>query len=162
MDLLVINILYLIIFALIIGYGVRFIPENILNPYNFLFRERKWEREGRLYDRVFRVKSWKKYLPEGGEFYKVNAFNKKYLSSTDPEYLKRFAIETARAELTHILLVLLFLPSIFWNTLQNVFYIFIFTFSVNLPFIIVQRYNRIRFLRILEEMGYPISDTFRR
>ena len=37
------------------------IPKERFNPSAWLFRERKWERGGRMYETVF-IKSWKDHL----------------------------------------------------------------------------------------------------
>ncbi len=66
------------------------------DPDGWLFKTRKWEREGRFYANWFSVKKWKDLLPDGARVSK-NGFAKKRLASMSPAYLKRFIHETCRA-----------------------------------------------------------------
>ena len=77
------------------------IPDKYLNPDGFLFKTRKWENNGLIYDKVFKVRKWKKYLPDGGAMFK-NGYSKRYLKDYSEASLKKFAVETCRAELTHV------------------------------------------------------------
>ena len=127
------------------------IPDGYFSPNGFLFKERKWEKGGVLYERVFKVRKWKRYLPDGGAVVK-DGFRKKHLTDYSKENLERFQIETCRAELQHILEILpfwvfgLFAPQIV------IIYMLIYALVVNLPCVIVQRYNRLRLVRVLKKM----------
>ncbi len=124
------------------------IPNRYLSPKIFLFRERKWERGGRFYEKVFRVRKWKHFLPDGGAVVK-GGYKKKHLTDLSRENLERFITETCRAELSHILGIIpfwvfgLFAPRII------IMYMFLYAIAVNLPCIITQRYNRIRLVRVV-------------
>lgn len=135
------------------GVIVHFIPSEFYDPDNFLFKPRKFEFDGRLYTFLFAIKKWKDRLPECGEFFKFNPFNKKKLQRMkDLDYFERFILETCRAELTHLIPILLYPVSLLWNPYPVSLYVLIFVLVTNLPFLIIQRYNRIRFLRIVSRM----------
>lgn len=70
----------------------------------------------------------------------------------DLDYFERFILETCRAELTHLIPILLYPVSLLWNPYPVSLYVLIFVLVTNLPFLIIQRYNRIRFLRIVSRM----------
>ena len=77
------------------------IPRDRFHPDGFIYRVRPWEKEGRLYTTVFRIKRWKSILPDGARWMKDRGFPKKQLASRKVGYLATFAAETCRAELTH-------------------------------------------------------------
>jgi glycosyl-4,4'-diaponeurosporenoate acyltransferase len=156
-----VNIAIIIIIWFVIHMGGAYLgmrlPESMLNAEYRLYRPQKWERNGRLYEKVFRIRRWKGYLPDGGSWMK-GGFSKRRLCSQDEAYLEKFVVETCRAELTHWLTFLpaflFFLIVDWWVALILIFYGLV----VNLPCIMTQRYNRIRMLRILEK-GYKNLTT---
>ena len=122
-------------------------PLSSFNPDACLYRKRGWERNGRIYERIFRLKSWKKVLPDGAAMFK-NGFEKKHLKEKSREYFTSFVGETCRAELTHWI-VLLFGPLFFmWNIWWVGIVMILYASVANLPCIITQRYNRIRLQKI--------------
>ncbi len=144
-----VNFLYWLVVMFFAGTIVHFIPPEFYNPENFLFKPRKFEFGGKLYSKIFLIKKWKDKLPEGGEFFNFNPFNKKHLQKKrDLDYLNRFILETCRAELVHLIPILLYPISLLWNPYPINLYVFIFFLITNVPFLIIQRYNRIRFLRV--------------
>jgi len=150
-NLLIVNFLFWLVVMFFAGIVVHFLPPSLYNPENFLFRPRWWEFGGKLYSKVFLIKEWKDRLPEAGEFFKFNPFNKKKLQKKrDIDYLERFILETCRAELTHLIPILFYPISLLWNPYPASIYMLIFVLITNLPFLIIQRYNRIRFLRVVQ------------
>lgn len=124
------------------------IPDRYLSPKVFLFRERKWERGGRFYEKVFQVRKWKGFLPDGGAVVK-GGYKKKHLTDLSRENLERFITETCRAELSHILGILPFWAFGLFAPRIIIMYMFLYAVAVNLPCIIAQRYNRIRLARVV-------------
>ena len=116
-------------------------------PDSWLYRQRGWERNGRTYERVFRLKSWKKKLPDGAAVFK-NGFEKKRLKETNQSYLQDFLSETCRAELTHWIVFLFGFVFFIWNIWWVGIFMVIYATIVNIPCIITQRYNRIKLKRI--------------
>jgi len=112
-----------------------------------LFTPRKWEKGGKIYTRAFKVKKWKKKLPEGAALFK-KGFPKKHLKGLDTIYLDNFIRETCRAELTHWIMVLLSPVFFLWNPWWAGIVMIIYAILVNMPCIIAQRYNRIRLGRL--------------
>ena len=112
-----------------------------------LYRQRSWEKNGRIYERLFRLKSWKKKLPDGAAVFK-NGFEKKRLKETSQRYLLDFISETCRAELTHWIVLLLGFIFLIWNIWWVGIVMIIYATVANMPCIITQRYNRIKLRRI--------------
>jgi glycosyl-4,4'-diaponeurosporenoate acyltransferase len=101
---------------LVIHLGVVFVmtrfSNKVFNPLSGLFLARSWEGEGRVYEKIFKIKKWKEYLPDGARISKEKGFPKKRLQEKSPPYLDLFIRETCRAELTHWI-ILLFAPFFF-------------------------------------------------
>lgn len=128
------------------GYIAHHIPLVWFMQERALFRTRRFEAEGRLYKRVFRVHRWKDSLPEAGAAFE-GGFAKRSLSGIDAGYLNRFVAETRRAELTHWLPLLFSLTFFLWNPVYIAAWMPVYAFLSNAPFIMVQRSNRPRLQR---------------
>jgi glycosyl-4,4'-diaponeurosporenoate acyltransferase len=137
----------------IIHLGVVFvlvrIPTEYFNPGHWLYRGRKWEKDGNIYIKIFKVKKWKERLPDGARFARGRIFPKKRLERRTEEYCRLFLRETCRAELTHWILILFAFPFFLWNKPGVGFFMIFYALAENLPLIIAQRYNRCRLRRIL-------------
>jgi len=126
------------------------LPDRFFSPESFFFKTHRFEKNGRIYDRIFRVSRWKHLLPDGGTVLRKRGFKKKTLESFTEENLKRFLTESARGELTHWLAIFPFW--IFWLfTPDYVPWIMLgYALIVNIPCIIAQRYNRPRVQHLLK------------
>jgi glycosyl-4,4'-diaponeurosporenoate acyltransferase len=131
-----------------------FLPDRLFDPYRFLWRAHRWERDGRVYESVVHVKRWKHLLPDGGGIFSSRGYQKRRLKDHSEENLRRFLIESARGELTHWLGILPFWvfglfapPYIIWIMLA-------YALAVNLPCIIAQRYNRPRVSALLSRLQF--------
>jgi glycosyl-4,4'-diaponeurosporenoate acyltransferase len=133
-----------------VSYFMTHIPLSSFNSGFWLYRQRKWEKDGKIYGRIFRLKKWKKRLPDGAALFK-EGFEKKHLKKLDNVYLDNFIRETCRAELTHCVMFL-FSPVFFiWNLWYVGIIMIIYAILVNLPCIMTQRYNRIRLKRVFSK-----------
>ena len=128
-----------------------FLPDKIFNPRAFFFRSHPFERDGQIYEKVFKVKSWKHRLPDGGGLWKKRGYKKRHLEDLSEENLERFLLESCRAELTHWLAISFFWVFGFFLSASVTGLMLIIALLGNLPCIIAQRYNRPRFLRLLEK-----------
>ena len=116
-----------------------------------MYIQRNWEDGGKIYQRILKVKKWKEFLPDGAEFSNNKGFPKRHLKSRTPDYLKVFLVETCRAELTHWITMLFAPLFFFWNFFSVGWIMILYALITNMPFIIVQRYNRFRLIRILSK-----------
>lgn len=131
-----------------VAWGVTQLAEGWFRPEAWLFRRRRFEAGGALYDRLFRVSKWKRWLPDGAALFR-RGFKKNRLLSREPEYLARFARETCRGELAHWL-TLVAAPSFFlWNPVGAGVVMIAYAILASVPFIIAQRYNRFRLERTI-------------
>ena len=125
------------------------IPDRRYVPSSFFFRSHKWEKEGRIYDKIFKVSSWKGFLPDGGAI-TSGGYRKKHLTDFSGGNLQKFLIESCRAELSHWLAILPFWVFGFIAPARVIFYMLIYALVINLPCIIAQRYNRPRIIGLME------------
>ena len=123
------------------------IPPDSFNPKSWLCKERRWENGGKIYQVLLRIKTWKGFLPDGAAVFR-GGFRKKHLSYSNVEYIRRFAIETCRAELTHWVIFVFSIVFFIWNEWWIGMIMIAYGFIVNVPCIVTQRYNRIRLRRI--------------
>jgi len=123
-------------------------PQKLLNPNNKLFRTKSWEAGGEIYQRLFKVRSWKAALPELSDFFK-KLFPKKKIKTFNSEYLQSYITESCRAELTHFCIIGITLLFPLWAGFSVALIIIYISVLLNLPFIVIQRYNRPRIQRLL-------------
>ncbi len=134
--------------AILVSLLVRVVPQKIFDPNNKIFSAKKGEHK--LYERL-KVKKWKASIPEAG---KLSGFKKDHIQSPkDPEYLRKFLIESCIAEAIHAV-------SIIWSLVSLLFVprnlllplgipLFFLSFFVHIFPVLIQRYIRPRILRIL-------------
>lgn len=131
-----------------VGYLVHRLPATRFSRDNLLTRSRPFEDGGRLYQRLTRVKRWKAWLPEAGNFFR-GGFDKRQLSGTDDRSLERYMRETRRAETGHWI-TLVVAPLFFaWNPPRAGAVMVLYALVINVPCILALRYNRLRLERIL-------------
>jgi glycosyl-4,4'-diaponeurosporenoate acyltransferase len=78
-----------------------------------------------------------------------DGFSKRRLASAEPDYLDRFARETSRAEFGHWLTWALALTFFLWTPWQMGLFMVVYGGLINVPFILIQRYNRARLRRFI-------------
>jgi glycosyl-4,4'-diaponeurosporenoate acyltransferase len=134
-----------------VSYLIIHVPLASFDAGFWLYKQREWERGGKIYARIFRLKKWKKRLPDGAALFK-KWFRKKHLKELDDVYLDDFIRETCRAEFAHW--VMFFVSPVFfiWNPWYVGIVMIIYALLANLPCIIIQRYNRIRLRRVYSRL----------
>ena len=121
------------------------------SPESWLYRERYWENNGKTYELFFRIRSWKKFLPDGASLSR-RGFRKRRLDSLDKAYVRRFILETCRAELIHWVIFAFSIVFFLWNPWWVGMIMIAYAFVVNVPCIVAQRYNRIRLRRLYKRI----------
>ena len=146
------------------SYICLYLPDKFFNSRSFFFRSHPFEKNGQIYEDIFKVKSWKKLLPDGGGLWKKRGYKKRHLQDFSEENLEKFLVEACRGELTHWLSILSFWVFGFFLPASSTWVMLAYALISNLPCIIAQRYNRPRFERLLEKTrsrrntgSFPIS-----
>ena len=140
------NIGIVFVIDAIIAFLVRLIPEQKINPFSKFFLIS--DKQKRLY-KFFGVRKWKDKIPESGK-YLCNFAKDKISEPNNNLYVKKFLIETCYAEIMHIICVFVtYLPILFMPYKLSIVLpvAFVNSFLQLLP-VIVQRYNRIRLIRL--------------
>jgi glycosyl-4,4'-diaponeurosporenoate acyltransferase len=132
------------------------IPVERFDHTHWLFRTRNWERKGRFYQAVLRIRAWKTLLPSGGAALGAD-FSLSHVESHEGAYLWRWVAESCRAELTHWLALASVALFVFWNPPVGVIANVIYAAIANAPCILAQRYNRPRVVSILERHAPPAN-----
>jgi glycosyl-4,4'-diaponeurosporenoate acyltransferase len=135
------------VWSTVCGYAAHRIPDEQLRR-DWVLALRGFERHGRAYERVLRIKAWKDALPEAGSLFR-GGFSKRRVTRHDRAYLERFLAETRRAERAHWGVLALGPVFFAWNPWWLAVAMLGYAFVANVPCILVQRYNRGRLLRLL-------------
>jgi glycosyl-4,4'-diaponeurosporenoate acyltransferase len=130
------------------GYVAHHLPARLLVALPFVSRSYARERAGKAY-RWLGIHTWKDRIPEAGAFYR-GGFSKRHLQGHDLAYLERFALETTRAEFSHWLTWGLSLTFFAWTPWPVGVMMVLYGAASNVPFILVQRYNRARLCQIIQ------------
>lgn len=138
--------------AMLIGFrAVRWSDETLVDD-GFLMRIRAWERTLHFYRGLVHIQCWKDSVPEFGDFFK-GGVSKRSLRNGSPDTLVRFVFETRRAERCHWRIVAFGLTFPLWTDWWFALINLALAAVINLPFIAIQRYNRIRLERALVRSG---------
>jgi len=152
---LVRNCVWVVIIGIISGVVISLIPATAFTPRKHsVYNDFKFEQQGRFYEKHFKISKWKDKLPQFSEI-THKGFSKGNLKGIDESYLSRFYLETVRAEFCHKLLILIspVFRLINEGSEAGIFATLLFA-AGNIPFIMIQRYNRPRIKRIMLREGY--------
>lgn len=147
LALILVNIFAWLIFHVSISYICLRLPDSFYQSKKSEVNNRK--RELYLYESL-RIRKWKTILPDGGDVFK-GGFRKKELKTLSSSYLQKFIVETRRAEVTHWLLIPPSILFFIWNPITIGITMIGYALIVNLPFILIQRYNRLRLKPLLNK-----------
>ncbi len=139
-------VLFLAVNGILSHFWGEAIPRKWFAPNNSSLGCYKWEKNGSIYEKLH-IRKWKDKLPDMSKICK-SMFPKKINNSSKADDLLRLYQETCVAELVHNVLSALSLACIYIYPGKGGFLICLFWIVVgNLPFIIIQRYNRPKILK---------------
>ncbi len=148
------SMLYVGALGIIAHFAGEALDRDRFNENAYPFACRPWEREGRIY-RKLGVRRWKDKMPDMSKVL-PDMFPKKLTDAGSLDMVRRLIKETCVAEFIHNCLSILFFIGIWLLNGCTAEGVFLGTFAVvcNLPYVIIQRYNRpmlVRYLRRLEQ-----------
>lgn len=124
-------------------------PRRFVHYDRFPFKQFKWEQNGKLYVKL-KVNLWKDKVPDMSTFFKGMFYKKAIGEIRTAAYFERFVKETCVAEVVHIALMLAgFIVFYNYHDAWGLCASILFALG-NIPFVLIQRYNRPRFLTIME------------
>ena len=125
----------------------RLLPKKWFQPDGFLFRCREFEKNGKLYEKI-KVRHWQNRLPDMSRILRW-AMPSKKLEGDYAQKLPVMLEETCVAEFIHLLMCVTGLYSFhLWPGIGGVTVYLIYVTVFNLPYIVIQRYNRPRLLKL--------------
>jgi glycosyl-4,4'-diaponeurosporenoate acyltransferase len=146
------KLLYGIIYIAALGVLSHFVgqalPRNKFDAKGFPYRPAEWEKNGKVYEKLG-IKRWKDYLPDMSKI--MPDMVKKKMTAAKEQGTDVLIAETCVAECVHWALIVLSLGLfLFWRGGWAFAFWLVYNILGNVPFIIIQRYNRPR-LVMLEE-----------
>lgn len=126
------------------------IPDAFLDRKKTWFESKPWEKEGRFWQKRLKIRVWKDFLPDSSSFLK-GSYDQTRLHSSDSEKIQTFIRETKRAELVHWVSMCPALLFFLWNPPWAGWIMVLYAICANIPFILVQRFNRPRLERLYEK-----------
>jgi len=140
------------------GYAAYRLDESRLSRDGWLLRPRRFEAAGRWYRRWLRIDRWKDEVPEAGDLFR-GGVSKRHLPAYDAAGLQLFVRETRRAELAHWWALCCGPVFLLWNPPLAAGLLIAYGVVANLPFVLIQRYNRFRTQALLERLSRRCSQT---
>lgn len=147
-------LLYLLTVSIIVFFIGRFIPRKWIKEDKFPFKAFKWEKNGLFYEKL-KIKKWKTKLPDASLIlHKVipSLYPKKRMKNKEISKAKVLVKESCVAEGTHKVVSILGIFCIYiWKSIGGVTVAVVF-YLFNVPFILIQRYNRPRFQKLVNKL----------
>lgn len=146
----IIDFVIMIGIELLVAGIIHALPEKWFSPYNKISRVYTWERP--LYEKSG-IRKWKNFIPDTGQ---LCNFKKDELKSTDDDYLYKFLVETCYADVIHFWMAIMGFAILFMNINKPLALLTIdlpmavISLLLNIPPIIIQRYNRPKLLKVYE------------
>lgn len=144
------SLLYAALYVAALGILSHFVgqalPRAHFDPQKFPYRSADWENGGKVYEKLG-IKHWKDRLPDMSKI--MPDMVKKKMSAVKSQGMDVLIAETCVAECVHWALILLSLGIFFfWRGALAVVFWLVYNLLGNLPFIIIQRYNRPRLVML--------------
>lgn len=143
-------LLYLLSLTVVIYVIGRIFPRKWIKEDKFPFRSFGFEKEGKIYDKI-KIKKWKAKWPDASRIIHkiIPIIPVKRFDDKSPEKVKVLLEESCVAETTHVVaFVFGFFALFFWMSVLGVILTILYEL-VNIPPILIQRYNRPRLMRAL-------------
>lgn len=141
--------IYLIVTGVLSFVIGRLIPPGKMNWQCFPFQPLHGEQNGLIYKKIG-IHRWQDKVPDMSRIF-VNLMPQKKIKSVDQNSLLRMIQETCIAELIHTALCLTGLYCVkLWRGVGGIIFAMLNAVLFNLPFILIQRYNRPRLVRLYQ------------
>ena len=144
-------IFYLSVVGVIFFLVGRMIPKKWLHYDRFPYRLFLWEKGGKIYN-VLQIHRWREKLPDMSKIFPGMMPSKKLPKKVTSMQLERMVQETCVAELIHNLLCVLGFGCVFLWKGAGGWLIALLYMIGNLPFSIIQRYNRPKLVQIMQRL----------
>ncbi|HHV32419.1 glycosyl-4,4'-diaponeurosporenoate acyltransferase CrtO family protein [Caproiciproducens sp. LBM24188] len=141
-NLLIIGLWHIVIFLACVK-----MPNAKFDPAKERFAPREWEHGGRWYREKLKIQEWKDRVPQ---YIGKEGFSKAHFTDLSVEYIDAFIVETCRGEWMHMKNCICAVVVLIINPLLVGVIFSLFILLGNMPFAVIQRYNRFR-LQVLRK-----------
>ncbi len=147
LDMLVWNLAFVGMWHIVFYFACMKAPDSMFDASKARYEARTWEHGGRWYRDNLKIQFWKDRLPQHNG---KSGLSKEHFNGDSIEYIDMFIMETCRGEWLHLkdcicaVIVLIVNPFLVGMVLS------LFILIGNVPFAVVQRYNRFR-LQVLRK-----------
>jgi len=149
MNKFLVCVLYVVIIGILSNPVASLVKRDNIDYTRFPYCTHSFEKGGRLYDKIG-IRRWKDKVPDMSNFLKNLVKKEIKAESTSADILRQIQ-ETCVAEMIHFVLILLSLAVFFyWRSKWAILFEAIYIFILNLPFILIQRYNRPRLIKLYQ------------
>ncbi len=148
------NSFWYLIFTGIIGFlAGRLVPKSWFQAVAFPYKPFSWEQGGKIYEKL-NIRHWQNKVPDMSKLL-PGWMPAKSLVGDYKTRLPRMLQETCVAEMTHVLLCVSGLYCLkLWPGAGGVLVYFLYVVIFNLPYILIQRYNRPRLIRLAQKLNH--------
>lgn len=148
-ETILLNLGFILAWDAVVFVVCKTLDKSHFNYNKYMYKIKYWEENGNYYRKRLNIKNWKDKLPQ---YISKKGFSKKNLGSLSLKYIDQFILETCRAEWAHkncmwIAFVLLFINNFFAGIT-----FFFLVLLINLPYVFIQRYNRIRLIKVKDKI----------
>lgn len=146
-NMLVWNLVIIALWHIVAFLACVKLPNSKFDATKERFAPREWEHGGRWYRDKLKIQEWKDRVPQ---HVGKDGFSKTHLTDVSIEYIDSFIMETCRGEWFHLTSCVCVIVTLLINTiLVGLLFSFLILLG-NLPFAMIQRYNRFR-LQVLRK-----------
>lgn len=144
------TVIYLAVLGILAHFIGEALPRSSFKPEQAPFACCAWERGGRIYERIA-IQKWKDHMPDMSRIMK-DMMPKRIDGRASSDSVYRLAVETCVAESVHwALCALAFGAGVFW-TGSGRWLVPAIIIACNLPFILIQRYNRPKLIALSQRL----------
>ncbi len=138
----------------------RILPKRWFCPDKFPYKSYKFEKNGNIYNKM-KIRRWQHRVPDMSRWF-PRLMPSKNMSAVNEETILLMLRETCIAEFIHKLHLIGGLLCLYmYPAFGGVLIVCINAFLLNLPFIIIQRYNRPRLMRVYKKLRDSSKTTER-
>lgn len=146
MRLILVNSIVWLCLHIVISRSLMHLPRSVFSPYHpseAFFKARPFEQAGKFWRVHFYIHVWKSFFVETGSLLYVSE-DKKSFHTKRLDTVKEFIEESKRLELIHWVLLIPAPYFFLWNPTWVGWAMVSYSLLINVPFIMIQRYNRVR------------------
>ncbi|MGN0628717.1 MAG: hypothetical protein ACI4IW_03705 [Oscillospiraceae bacterium] len=141
--------IYLVVIGLLSNPAAKLIDREKIDYSKFPYRSYSFEQGGKIYEKMG-IRRWKSKVPDMSHVLSYLIKKEVRFQSSAADVLRQIQ-ETCVAETTHVVLILLSLPMlIYWKSKWALLCEAAYVLILNLPFILIQRYNRPRLISLYQ------------